>query len=270
MKPDFRVAFIGAGRMGGALIKGLVGAGFSPERITASDPDEGLLSELSKTHHILTTGSNRQAAAAEVIVLAVKPQHVGQVLAEIHDSLTTPRLIISIAAGVSTSAVEKRLPKGTPVVRVMPNAAADVKAGVSAISGGRHATDEDIAAAVAIFNGVGVTMIVEERLQNAVTALSGSGPAYFFSVVAALAEAGEAAGMPPDTALKLAHETMFGASRMMKYSKKSPEELISMVRSPGGTTAAALEVFERRDIRGTVAEAFQAACRRAGELELKG
>jgi pyrroline-5-carboxylate reductase len=262
-----RIAVIGGGRMGEALIKGLLRAGISPDTIIVSELDATRLTAVTSAHNVLAADSNIAAATAgDVIILAVKPQYIGDVAAEISTAAGESKTIISIAAGVSSASLESKMGAGARVVRVMPNSPAEKGAGMAAISRGTNADEIDIARACAVFSAVGLAVVIDEKLQNAATAVSGSGPAYFFLFVKALADAGEANGLDAETAFKLAHETMFGASRMLKYSKKTPAELIEGVRSPGGTTAAALDVFAESGLEEIVRKAVDAAVARADEL----
>lgn len=270
MEKDRSITFIGAGRMGGSLIKAMIRSGIPENRISACDKDASILEEIHQKYGIETYSSCSQAVEkAQVVVLAVKPQHIKEALEEIRKAMTDEKLLISIAAGVSTSAIEERLPDGVPVIRVMPNSPASVKASMSALSAGKNAGPKHLKKAEWIFDFAGKTVVVDESLQNAVTALSGSGPAYFYLIVEALTEAGVDSGMDWDTAFTLAHETMFGASRMLKMTGKKPDELIDMVKSPGGTTEAAMRVFEDDGLKPLIRKAFDAANRRAGELEIK-
>lgn len=262
-----RIAFIGAGRMGGALIRGLIKSGYNPDQIGASDANPERLEELKEEYKIRTFSSNRQAVQeSDVVVLAVKPQKIPDVLAEIKESVNPSQILISIAAGISVSTIEQALDEAVPVIRVMPNSPALVGAGMSILSPGSHANKEALEVARQIFSGVGKVVVLEEKFLNLVTALSGSGPAYFYLFVEGLAEAGQAAGLSFETSLKLATETMLGAAQMLKETGKRPSELIDMVKSPGGTTAAALEVFEKSNFKSIVHEAVKAALQRAKEL----
>lgn len=266
---DFRITYVGAGRMGEALIGGLIKTGYKKDLIRAVDPDASVRTRLKETYDIDVVASSDEAVRdADIILLAVKPQVIADILKKLGGLVTHEQLVISVAAGVSTKAIEKFLVDDVPVVRTMPNAAAIVRASITAISAGKNAGNTELKIAESIFNCVGKTVILDESLINAVTALSGSGPAYFYLFVQALAGAGVEAGIDKDVALRLAHETMFGSSRMLKYSDETPSELIGQVRSPGGTTAAALDVFADSDLEGIVDKAFKAALDRAKELEI--
>lgn len=263
-----KISFIGAGRMGEALIRGLIRSGADPSNLTAADPDAARLSALAKTRKINAADSNEEAVKdADVVIIAVKPKDIPTALAGVKGSIKNGTMVISIAAGVNIKSLSAGLPPGTRIVRVMPNAPAEKGAGISAMAAGPGVKDKDIEIAREVFSAVGLTAVVQESQMNAVTALSGSGPAYFYLFVKALTDAGVKAGLERQTAYTLAHETMFGASRMLKYSKKSPEELIDMVRSPGGTTAAALDVFEKRELEAIVEEAVSAAADQGAVIE---
>ncbi|MCX7968774.1 MAG: pyrroline-5-carboxylate reductase [Armatimonadetes bacterium] len=263
-----RLAIIGAGAMGSALALGLIQSEkIKPEQIVASDVDESRLNRL-RPLGVQTAVDNKLAVLqSDVVLLCVKPQVMDEVLADIEPVVDPKRhCIISIAAGIPISRIESALPEGTPVVRVMPNTPAQVLAGASAIALGKNATEQHRQIAHEIFSAVGLTVDVPEKLIDAVTALSGSGPAYVFVFAEALADAGVNLGLPRNIALKLAAQTLFGAAKMLLETGKHPAELKDMVTSPGGTTIAALSVLERNAFRGTIIEAVAAAHQRAKEL----
>lgn len=262
------LAVIGAGAMGGALIRGLLQSGATvAEQIVAADIDEKRLSAAA-TLGIRTTADNKAAVRqSDIVLLCVKPQVMDEVLADIAPAINPQRhTVISIAAGIPIAKIEAALPEGTPVVRVMPNTPAQVLAGASAIALGTHATEPHRQIAHAIFGAAGIVVDVPEKLIDAVTALSGSGPAYGFVFIEALADAGVNLGLPREVALKLAAQTLLGAAKMVLETGKHPGELKDMVTSPGGTTIAALAVLESRSFRGTVIEAVATAYQRAKEL----
>ncbi len=263
-----RIAVVGVGAMGSALIRGLLQSKtVSPEQIFATDIDEGRLQAI-RTLGVQVEQDNKTAVrACDVVLLCVKPQVMGEVLADIASVVEPQRhCIVSIAAGVPLARIEERLPTGTPVVRVMPNTPAQVLAGASAIALGTHALETHRQIAHAIFGAVGTVVDVPEKLLDAVTALSGSGPAYAFVFAEALADAGVHLGLPREVALKLAAQTLMGAAKMLLETGKHPGELKDMVTSPAGTTIAALRVLERLAFRGAVVEAVVAAYQRAKEL----
>ncbi len=263
-----RLAIIGAGAMGSALVRGLIQSGkLKADQIVASDIDEERLKQL-QPFGVQTTNDNKLAVQqSDVALLCVKPQVMDEVLAEISPAVDPKKhCVISIAAGIPIARLESALPEGTPVVRVMPNTPAQVLAGASAIALGTNATELHRQIAHEIFSAVGLVIDVPEKLIDAVTALSGSGPAYVFVFAEALADAGVNLGLPRAVALKLAAQTLLGAAKMLLETGKHPAELKDMVTSPGGTTIAALSVLERKAFRGAIIEAVAVAHQRAKEL----
>lgn len=255
------IAFIGAGNMAEALIRGLLAAkAVEPRQIIAHDIRPNRLDELQKAFGI-RTGTD---ASADIIILAIKPQQMASALSSLIPH--PPSLLISIAAGVSTSRIESELGGQPRVVRAMPNTPALVGAGAAALSKGRFATDDDLATAEAILGAVGITVRVAEHDLDAVTALSGSGPAYVFLVAEAMIKAGVAAGLTEEIAKTLTIQTLVGAAKLLAESGESPEALRRKVTSPGGTTEAALKVMGERKLVETFVEAIQAATRRGREL----
>jgi pyrroline-5-carboxylate reductase len=263
-----RVAFIGAGNMAAALIEGLIASRTcAPSAIRASDPRADALAALAGRHGFVAAQSNAAAARdADIVVLAVKPQVFAPVLAELAGALAHGPLVISIAAGVSSTAIEAKLGANLRVVRAMPNTPALVGAGATAIASGTHAGASDLDLAETLFRSVGTVVRVEERYLDAVTALSGSGPAYVFLLVEALAEAGVSAGLPSDVAAALAAQTVYGAGKLLHASSDPPATLRRNVTSPGGTTQAGIERLEARGLREIVTDAVLAAARRGAEL----
>ena len=256
------IAFIGAGNMGEALIGGLLGAGtVTAQQIIAVDVRADRLEFLKNKFGIRAAP---EAPPADVFVLAVKPQQMSAVLSSLipHPS----SLIISIAAGVTTARIERELGGNLHIVRVMPNTPALVGAGAAALAKGTFATDDDLATAEAILRAVGTTVRVDEKHLDAVTALSGSGPAYVFFVTEAMIKAGIEAGLAAAVAKKLALQTVYGAAKLMIESDDEPGELRRKVTSPGGTTEAALNVMNERQLAEIFVEAIQAATRRGREL----
>lgn len=265
---DQRVAFIGAGNMAEALARGLLRAAVSrPELLTVSDLDAGRRAHFQKTYSVAAAADNAAAVrAAEVVVLAVKPQALPGVLAEIRDALTPRHLVISIAAGVTLRRLAETLGAQTRLVRAMPNMPALVGAGATVFCRGAQATAADAELARRLFAAAGLALEMDERHLNAVTALSGSGPAYVFYLAEALARAGADLGLPAAAAAQLAAATVDGAGRMLRETGAPPEELRARVTSRGGTTAAAMQVLEEREFLPAVNAALAAACRRAAEL----
>ena len=262
------IVFIGAGNMAGALIRGLVDTSTSEaDRILAADPDTARLGALASTLGVRTTSDNAEALRrADIVILATKPQVFRELLPEVARELRPESLVISIAAGVSNSILEGALPRGARVVRTMPNTPALVGAGATAISGGTQATEEDLLLAERLFQSVGLTVRVPEAQMDAVTGLSGSGPAYVFAMIEALRDAGVGEGLEEGVALDLAAQTVFGAAKLLRDQEESPEVLRERVTSPGGTTRAGLDSLQEAGFAQTMARAVRAATRRSAEL----
>ncbi|NJD77188.1 MAG: pyrroline-5-carboxylate reductase [Candidatus Methanoperedens sp.] len=265
-----KIGFIGTGKMGEALIKGILQARLIPHSmIYASDMDTLKLQSLERDHKINACRDNcASVTSSDIIIIAVKPQIIPDVLKEIRNSIKN-QLIISIAAGVPIETFENALPAGTKVIRVMPNIAATVKEAASAISPGSAVSKEDISIASEIFNAVGRSVILPERLMDAVTGLSGSGPAYIFMIIEALADGGVHEGLDRNTARLLAAQTVLGAARMALADSMHTGELKDMVTSPGGTTIRGIRVMEEKGIRVAMMNAVIAACERSKELGKK-
>ncbi len=265
---DGRLGFIGGGNMAGALIKGLLhSAAVTADRIVVSDVSPERLEHLAKTHGVRTTTDNHALVRdCDVIVIAVKPQAIDKVLAQIASDIEARHLVVSVAAGVPVVAIEGKLPKGTRLVRTMPNTAAIVLAGATAIAAGTHATDRDIATARTIFEAVGRVVVLDESLLDAVTGLSGSGPAYVMLIIEALADGGVKVGLHRDTALLLAAQTVFGSAKLLLETGEHPGRLKDQVTSPGGTAIAGLHTLEAGGLRRTLIDAVEVATKRAGEL----
>lgn len=261
------IGFIGAGNMAEAMIRGLLrGSVFAPEQIIASAPREERLRELAEKYHIRTTTSNRDAAGQAIVVLSVKPQILGRVLDEIADSIHSESLIISIAAGVPVAGIQAKLPAGTRIVRAMPNTPALVDAAATAIARGEHARESDLDAAKEIFDAIGITVALEESQLDAVTGLSGSGPAYVFLILEALSDAGVKVGLSRRTAQLLAAQTLLGSAKLLLETNEHPGRLKDMVTSPGGTAITGLHTLEHGGVRTTLMNAVEAATRRSREL----
>jgi pyrroline-5-carboxylate reductase len=268
MSEEHTIAFVGAGNMAGALIRGLIGTGTVPaDRIIAADPDRDRLSALEGELEIRATTDNAEAVQeATVIVLATKPQVFAQVLPGLAAAVSADALLISIAAGISTGMIERAFPAGSRVVRTMPNTPALVGAGATAIAAGTHATEDDLGLAETLFRSVGIAVRVPEEQIDAVTGLSGSGPAYVFAMIEALRDAGTREGLPEETALQLASQTVFGAARLLLDEKEAPEVLRDRVTSPGGTTRAGLDALADAGFADAILGAVHAATRRSVEL----
>lgn len=263
-----KISFLGGGNMAEALIKGLLSSGAArPVQITATDISADRLDHLKKSYGIIIQHDNRAAAEeADVVILCVKPQAMDRLMTEIAPAVDSTKLVISIAAGVTIERIERALQKGPRVIRVMPNTPALVLAGAAALSPGGSATEADLSVAQEIFGSVGRIAIVDERLMDAVTGLSGSGPAYVFTIIEALADAGVKAGIPRSIALELSAQTVFGAAKMVLETGEHPGKLRDMVTSPGGTTIAGLHELEKGRLRAVIMNAVEAATARSREL----
>lgn len=268
------VAFIGAGNMAGAILRGLLQQGYPVSKIFAAGPGEAKLQALSRETGIHTTTDNAEViAAVQVVVLAVKPQMMQQVLKPLQSAFQKHKpLVVSIAAGLTCDTLQGWLGGNLPLVRSMPNTPSLLGAGVAGLYATAEVNEEQRGWVQQISEAVGQAFWVEEEsLLEAVTAVSGSGPAYYFLFTEALAAAGEKLGLPAEMALKLAENTAFGAGKMLLQTEDSPAELRARVTSPGGTTAQAIQSFEDQGLRLLVEQAAQAAAKRAQELaeELK-
>ncbi|HEY0464794.1 MAG TPA: pyrroline-5-carboxylate reductase [Polyangiaceae bacterium] len=263
-----KIGLLGAGNMAGALIRGLLASNtLRPEQIRGSDVRADQLAELAKRYGIQTHSDNSELLAwANVVVLAVKPQVIGQVLEQISSLLKPDTLVISIAAGVPLAAIEARLPDGARVLRAMPNTAAIALASATGIAAGSHAGPEDLRFARALFDAVGRSAVLDESALDAVTGLSGSGPAYVMLIIDALADGGVKVGLSRETALMLAAQTVFGSAKLLLETGEHPGRLKDMVTSPGGTTIAGLHALEAGGLRHTLMNAVEVATRRATEL----
>ncbi len=240
---------------------------FSKRDITVTDIDSDRLDFIRSTMGLKVSHDNINSAKnADIIIIAVKPQNMAAALNEFGSVIDSSKIVISIAAGITTSFIEASLPKGARVLRVMPNTPALVGEGAAAVARGSCATTGDIKLTRAILDAVGMSVEVDEKLMDAVTGLSGSGPAYFFLIIEALVEAGVKLGLPRDLAAKLSAQTMLGAARLCLQSDKQPAQLREMVTSPGGTTAAGLKVLNEGKIRETFISAVEAATNRSQEL----
>ena len=269
MLRDKHIGFIGTGNMGEALIKGLLQSGISNnEKLCCSDARSERLAELQKRYGIQTIDDNSELAGkCDVVVYAIKPQVLGSVIKETAGALDDTKVVISIAAGVPLSAIATVAGKPLRLVRAMPNVCVSVEAGATAVAPGEHAKAGDLELAQAIFNSVGRCVIVQsEALLDGVTGLSGSGPAYIFVILDAMADAGVKVGLTRNEALLLAAQTLMGAAKMHLETEMHPGQLRDMVTSPGGTTIAGLHALEREGIRNAMMNAVEAATMRAKEL----
>ena len=254
--------------MAEALIRGLVKGNHIPAgRVLASAPRRERLDELQAAYGIGTTLDNREVAeSSNLVVLSVKPQILDKVLREIGDRLQPGTLVISIAAGFDTATIEEAVADGVRVVRAMPNTPALVGAGATAVSAGKHASAQDLATARAVFDAVGITIELDESHLDAVTGLSGSGPAYIFLILEALADAGVKVGLARRNAQRLAAQTVMGSAKMLLETDEHPGKLKDMVTSPGGTAIAGLHTLEEGGLRTTLINAVETATKRAREL----
>ena len=263
-----KITIIGGGKMGSIIAQGLIENKIASSKdIIITDIDASRLDFLRSSMKLkVSTNNEKTAKNADIIIIAVKPQNMAATLKEISSVIDKSKLVISIAAGITTNFIEKSLAKGVRVVRVMPNTPALVGKGAAAVSGGSRAKASDVKLTRAIFNAVGVSVEVEEKYMDAVTGLSGSGPAYFFLIIEALIEAGLKTGLSRSLSKHLAAQTMLGAAHLCLESDKEPAQLREMVTSPGGTTAAGLKVMEEENLRKTIIAAVEAATKRSKEL----
>jgi pyrroline-5-carboxylate reductase len=268
---DKTIGFLGAGNMAEAMIRGLVRGGHVPaDRIVASAPRRERLDQLASAYGIAVTSSNSDLARrADVLVLSVKPQILPKVLREVSGEIRHHTLVISIAAGIDTASIEELLPGDMRVVRSMPNTPALVGAAATAISAGKTANDEDMALARFVFDAVGMTVVLDESQLDAVTGLSGSGPAYIFLILEALADAGVKVGLSRRNAQQLAAQTVMGSAKLLLETDEHPGKLKDMVTSPGGTAIAGLHTLEEGGLRTTLMNAVESATKRARELGQK-
>jgi pyrroline-5-carboxylate reductase len=263
-----RIAILGAGRLGESMLRGLLSTGWrEPHEVAATSRRAERRDALAALYGISVTDDNAAAVRqARLVVLSVKPQDIGTVLAEIAPVVTPEQTLLSVAAGVTTASIESRLPDGARVVRAMPNAPALVHEGIAGICGGAHARDEDVEAATSALGHLGAVVRVAEDDMDAVTALSGSGPAYFALLAEAMIEAGLLLGLSRDVSTRLVVQTMFGSARLLRDEQMHPVELREAVTSPGGTTTRAIRELERSGVRAAFLNAINAATERSREL----
>ena len=261
-----RLAILGAGVMGETLLSGLLRSGWPADQIVATDrrPDRQL--ELVAKYGVTMLENDQAVAEADTVILVVKPQDMRELLSEIAGSIKPDALVVSLAAGVDIASIETQLPAGMAVVRVMPNTPAQVDEGMAAISGGTHSDHDHLERVTEILSATGRVVTVPERYQDAVTAISGSGPAYLFFVVEAMIEAGVHLGLPRDIATELVVQTMLGSAKLLRETGEHPTVLRERVTSPGGTTAAAIRQLEDHKVRAAFIGAIEAARNRSREL----
>ncbi len=268
MLKNRQVGLVGTGNMGEALIHGLLhGHLCRPDQILCSDVRPERLKAIREKYGVKGTSHNTEVVKqSDIIILAVKPQIMKQVVDEIAKYLDLSKLIISIAAGVPLEAIESCAKKELKLIRVMPNICVSVREGVSAIAGGKHTQREDLMLAKTIFDSVGKSLFIEEYLLDAVTGLSGSGPAYIFLIIDALADAGVKVGLSRDDTLILASQTVLGAAKMLIETGEHPGKLKDLVTSPGGTAIAGLHTLEEGGLRTTLINAVEVATERSKVL----
>lgn len=259
-------AILGMGVMGEALLSGLVRSGVSPNQIVIADRRAERVFEITKKYGVTSDTSAGAAAKAETIVLVVKPQDMGGLLEEIAPHIKPSTLVVSLAAGITTDFLQSRLPAGTPVVRVMPNTPALVDKGMAAISAGSHCDDAHLERAEKLFQSTSKVIRLDEKHQDAVTAISGSGPAYIFYVVEAMIEAGVLLGLPRKVSTELTVQTLLGAATMLAETGEHPTLLRENVTSPAGTAVAALRQLDDHKVRAAFLSAMEAARNRSREL----
>jgi pyrroline-5-carboxylate reductase len=265
-----KIAIIGGGNMGAALAKGILQTKWAtPDRIMIAEPLKERVEHLrGAAHGVKVSHSNTEASGwADVIVLSIKPQIMAHVLDEIKPTLKDSKLLISVAAGITTTHIEKKVGGSVPVVRAMPNIAAIVREAATAICRGKYATDKDIAIARHIFESVGIVVeLDEEGLMDAVTGLSGTGPMYVFQILEGLSDAGVKVGLSRDMSNTLAVQTLIGSSKLIKETKEHPAKLKDLVTSPGGTAISALHSLERNGLKAMLIDAVEVAAKRSSEL----
>ncbi len=260
------VAIFGAGVMGETLLSGLLRAGRSADDLVVAERRKDRADELREKYDVKVVSNLEAADLADTLVLVVKPQDMGGLCDEIAEHVRPGNLVVSLAAGITTEFLEGRLPSGVPVVRVMPNTPALVDQGMAAISPGAHCDEEHLVEAEQLLGTVGKVVRVEEKHQDAVTAVSGSGPAYIFYVAEAMIEAGVFLGMPRATATELVVQTLLGSATMLRETGEHPSVLRENVTSPGGTTVAALRTLDDHKVRAAFISALEAARDRSREL----
>lgn len=267
---NMTVGFIGSGRMAQAMAKGFISTGIiKANHITASDPDPRMLKHIASLG-VTTTENNKEVVnKSKMVVLAVKPNIVPPVLREVSEVVSKDKIVVSIAAGVTLHTIENNLPPDSRVIRVMPNTPALVQAAASVLAPGSKSLPEDKDLVSELLRCIGICETGSEGLLDAVTGLSGSGPAYAFAAIESLADGGVLMGLPRDLATKLAAQTLLGAAKMVLESGKHPGQLKDEVCSPGGTTIAAMHKLEKGGFRGSLIDAVQAATNRAKELGAK-
>lgn len=266
MTENGTTAIFGAGVMGETLLSGLLRAGRDPDSLVIAERRADHAAMLRDKYGVEVLDNVAAAQVADTVVLVVKPQDMDGLLDEIRDHIVPGNLVVSLAAGITTAFLQSRLPEGSSVVRVMPNTPALVDQGMAAISPGAHCLPEHLAEAEALLASCGEVVTVPEKYQDAVTAISGSGPAYIFYVVEAMIEAGVVLGLPRATSTDLVVQTLYGAATMLKETRQHPTVLREQVSSPGGTTVAALRQLDDHKVRAAFVTAMEAAAARSKQL----
>jgi pyrroline-5-carboxylate reductase len=268
MSENRKVAILGAGRLGESMLRGLLSTGWrEPQEVVVTSRRAERRDALAALYGVEATADNAAAnRGARLVVLSVKPQDIAGLLGETAAVVSPGQTLLSVAAGVTTPAIESRLPEGARVVRAMPNAPALVHEGIAGLCGGEHARDEDLEMATSALGHLGAVVRVAEDDMDAVTALSGSGPAYFALLAEAMIEAGLLLGLSRDVSTRLVVQTMFGSARLLRDEQMHPVELREAVTSPGGTTTRAIRELERSGVRAAFLNAINAATERSREL----
>jgi pyrroline-5-carboxylate reductase len=262
-----RLAILGCGKLGESILGGLLSAGGGPDGVVVTSRRAERAAELRERFGVAATTSNAEAVAgAALVVLAVKPQDFEPLLAEVGPLLTPEQTVLSVAAAIPTAAIERHIASGVPVVRAMPNAPATVHEGIAGLCGGAHAGDEDLARAEDVLMYLGPVVRVPESYMDAVTAVSGSGPAYFALLAEAMIEAGILLGLSREVTTQLVVQTMLGTAKLLRDEHIHPVELREIVTSPGGTTISAIRELEQAGVRAAFLNAIQAAMERSREL----
>ena len=263
-----RLCIIGGGAMGSAFAKGVIASGvLQPDQVMVADVDEARLQALARELRVRVSTDNAACAKeSDVILLAIKPAFASKIADQLAEVLTPDQLVISIAAGVAIEVLESALPEGVAVIRAMPNTPCQVGAGAIGFSLGKSVTKGQAAVAKKIFDAVGISYEVPEKLLSAVTGLSGSGPAYIYVMIEALSDAGVRVGLPRNVATRLAAQTVYGSAKMVLDEGEHPGVLKDQVTSPGGTTIAGIDALEQAGFRSALIEAVKAATKRSEEL----
>jgi pyrroline-5-carboxylate reductase len=266
--PVKKLTLIGAGKIGEALLSSILGAQLVPvSRVVATDADRPRADYIGEKYGVNALTNNRQAVSgADLVMLSVKPQQVTEVLRDIRRSLAKNSLVISVAAGVTTALIERELDHGHRVIRVMPNTPCLIRQGMTAICRGKHATQEDLKVAQAIFSAMGRIVVVDEKHMDAITGLSASGPAYVFMIIESLAEGGVKLGLPRELSTELSAQTLLGASALVLHTGEHPAKLKDIVTTPAGCTIDGLLELEEGGLRVTLIKAVVRAAERAREL----